>query len=375
MRILVLTNIFPTDKRPMGGSYVVERVEAHRRAGHEVDVLALQMEPDALLKWALNRSGRDDESGPVPGMTPIRYPLSSREFAWRRFSRSSRRLAELAADSIESNVDVSSYDRIHAHGMFRPPAGLVAQILSERLDIPYVITAHGTDVNIGMRRRTGEFISAFENARSVMYVSPPLMETAFSLGAPRNNAQHVPNGVDLDIFGMGESTRGAEVLFVGNLAPVKGADRLPRIWELVREQTPDAHLTVIGVGQLEQEIRTPLERAGATFLGQQPRAEVAAAMGRARVLLIPSRSEGWPCVILEAQATGTAVVATDVGGIRDAVGNGGEVVSADDEGLAERLAEQTIRFLHHPADPGMLRDRASHYSWDEIARQEREAMG
>ena len=375
MRILVLTNIFPTDKRPMGGSYVVERVEAHRRAGHEVDVLALQMKPDLVLRAALRRTGRDDESGPVPGMTPVPYRMSALTYARRRFCSSSRRLAEKVSDSVQATVNVSSYDRIHAHGMFRPPAGVVAQLLSERTGVPYVITAHGTDVNVGMRRRPEEFIDAFEKARAVMYVSPPLMETALSLGAPRRNAVHVPNGVDLDVFGPGQVERGPELLYVGNLAPVKGADRLPEVWEEVRAAVPEAHLTVIGVGQLEHQIRPRLEAAGATFLGQQPRAEVATAMGRSRALLIPSRSEGWPCVILEAQATGTPVVATDVGGIPDAVGDGGQVVEAGADDLAAQLASRTAHYLQHPANQAVLRDRASHYSWDEIARQEREAMG
>lgn len=373
MRILVLTNIFPTTRRPMGGSYVTERVEAHRRAGHEVDVLALRMRPDPVLRTLLRRTGRDDESGDVAGMVAVDYRMTLPEFAWRRFARSSRRLSERVANRVQQTVDVSSYDVIHAHGMFRPPAGMVAQMLSQRSNVPYVVTAHGTDINVGMRRWPKEFVSAFRDARAVMFVSPPLMDRALELGAPRENAVHVPNGVDLDVFGAGAQDRDEEVLYVGNLAPVKGADRLPAIWHRVVRAVPGAHLTVIGVGQLDEQIRGPLEAMGATFLGQQPRHEVARAMRAARALLIPSRSEGWPCVILEAQASGTPVVASAVGGIPGAVGDGGRVVP-DDEQLVEGLADGVVEMLSTPRDPAALRERASGFTWDEVARREREAM-
>lgn len=373
MRILVLTNIFPTDRRPMGGSYVMERVDAHRRAGHEVEMLALRMRPDPLLRTFFRRTGRDDESGPVPGMTPVDYRMSSLMFARNKWGPSSLPLAERVARQVERTVDVSSFDVIHAHGMYRPPAGLVADILSTRHGVPFVVTAHGTDINVAMVQRPQEFTGVFERARAVMYVSPPLMERALELGAPQHNAVHVPNGVDLEIFSAGEGNRAPEVLFVGNLAPVKGADRLGEIFSGVRRSHPDASLTVIGVGPLDHSVRSALEGTGAVFLGQRPRGEVAAAMRRARVLLIPSRSEGWPCVILEAQASGTAVVATDVGGIRGAVGEGGTVVPHDDQ-VMESLTTAVDQWLEHPADPVALRERASRFSWDEIARQEREAM-
>ena len=374
MRILVLTNIFPTDRRPMGGSYVMERVEAHRRAGHEVEMLALRMRPDPLLRTFFRRTGRDDETGPVPGMTPVDYRMSTPMFARNKWGPSSMPLAQRVAREVERTVDVSSFDVIHAHGMYRPPAGLVADILSARHGVPFVVTAHGTDVNVAMAQRREEFVGVFERARAVMYVSPPLMERALELGAPRHNAVHVPNGVDLEIFSAGPDERGPEVLFVGNLAPVKGADRLCEIFTSVQSTHPDTTLSVIGVGPLDHSVRSDLAGTGATFLGQQPRAEVAAAMRRARVLLIPSRSEGWPCVILEAQASGTPVVATDVGGIRGAVGEGGTVVPHDDA-VVQSLSSAVKRWLDAPADPVALRERASRFSWDEIARQEREAMG
>lgn len=373
MRILVLTNIFPTDRRPMGGSYVTERVAAHRRAGHEVEMLALRMRPDPVLRTLFRRTGRDDEAGPIPGMTPVDYRMSTAMFARNKWGPSSLPLAERVARQVERTVAVSNFDVIHAHGMYRPPAGLVADILSARHGVPFVVTAHGTDINVAMVQRPHEFTEVFERARAVMYVSPPLMDRALELGAPRHNAVHVPNGVDLEIFSAGEGARVPEVLFVGNLAPVKGADRLAEIFSGVRRSHPDASLTVIGVGPLDHSVRSKLERTGAVFLGQQPRAEVAAAMRRAGVLLIPSRSEGWPCVILEAQASGTAVVATDVGGIRGAVGEGGTVVPHDDQ-VVESLTTAVVRWLEHPADPAALRERASRFSWDEIARQEREAM-
>lgn len=374
MRILFLTNIFPTAARPTGGSYVAERAEAHRRAGHEVEVVALRMRPDLLLRTALRRTGRDDESGPVPGMRVADYRISSREFVQRWWGRDSRKLATRAADAVQKVVNPADFDVIHAHGMFRPPAGLVARILSQRSGVPYVVTAHGTDVNRGMEKRPQEFIDTFAGARAAIFVSEALRSRAVELGASVENTHVITNGVDLSVFTPGPEQRDPLVLFVGNLARIKGADRLVGMWPSVRAAVPGARLMIIGSGSLADTLEDAFTTDDAELAGHQPREAVAEAMRKAACLVVPSRSESWGCVILEAQASGTPVVATEVGGIPDALGDGGVLVPAEGD-VEQALASAVVSTLGTDIDREALRRRAEGFGWDEIARQEREVMG
>ena len=374
MRILTITNIFPTRQRPSGGSYVLERAAAHRRAGHEVDIVAIRMAPTPELRALLRRSGRDDESGDVPGMSVAEYRTNLVRFVAQHLRPGTPRDTRRVASKVMAAHDVSSYDVIHAHGMFRVPAGSVARELSARTGVPYVVTAHGSDVNMGMPRRAEEFTEAFASARASIFVSPPLMARAQELGAPSVNAHYIPNGVDLKAFTPGEPEREPILLFVGNLAPVKGADRLPAIWSAVERQIPSARLVVIGTGPLRASLEHQMRGMRVEFRGQQPKAEVARAMREAKALLVPSRSEAWGCVIVEAQACGTPVVAPAVGGIPYSLGDGGVLVENDDA-VVESLADATMTILQNDRwENEPLRSRAEGFSWDAVAAMEREVL-
>jgi len=135
------------------------------------------------------------------------------------------------------------------------------------------------------------------------------------------------------------------VLFAGALERVKGIDLLIEAWPGVRALEADARLVVCGDGSLERAMR---ERAGAlgvgdavSFLGSRTRAEVAGAMDAAMVVAVPSRSEGLGRVGLEAFGRGRPVVASNVGGLPELIGDGSTgllVPPEDPESLARALA-------------------------------------
>jgi len=124
-------------------------------------------------------------------------------------------------------------------------------------------------------------------------------------------------------------------LFVGVLERYKGVDVLQAAWPSVVERVPTASLEAVGTGSLP-----PPSGPGITWTPSLPTGEVAGALDRATVLVLPSRSEGMGRVIVEAFCRGRAVVGSRVGGIPDLVRdgvNGILVPPGDAQSLADAL--------------------------------------
>lgn len=142
------------------------------------------------------------------------------------------------------------------------------------------------------------------------------------------------------------------ILFVGNLLKHKGLHLVVQ----VLSELPDLswHLVVIGEGPERSACEADLADKGlearAAFLGSLPEREVEKILGAAEVLTLPSLTEGMPYVILEAMASGVAVVATDVYGIPEMVEDGrtGLLVPPGDAAVLGRalsalLSDNTLR--------------------------------
>ena len=131
-------------------------------------------------------------------------------------------------------------------------------------------------------------------------------------------------------------------LFVGVLQRYKNVDGIVAAWRLVVPRVPSARLVLVGDGPMRPEVERlvadlPEQTVWHAVLATP---EVVTALDEAWCLLLPSRSEGTPRVILEALCRGRAVIGGRVGGIPDAVRHeaNGLLVEPDDvEGIAEAL--------------------------------------
>ena len=143
-----------------------------------------------------------------------------------------------------------------------------------------------------------------------------------------------------------ELPREPRALFVGVLERYKNVDGLAAAWRLVARRVPNAHLLVVGTGRE----RATLERLVADLPEQtawEPRLapeEIARALDESTLLVLPSRSEGLPRIVIEAFCRGRPVVGARTGGIPDIVEDGvnGVLVRPDDPGM---LADALVRVL------------------------------
>lgn len=131
-------------------------------------------------------------------------------------------------------------------------------------------------------------------------------------------------------------------LFVGMLEAYKNIDGLAAAWHAVAQNLPDARLVIVGKGS-RQRVVDALLRDHPDSVEHHPRlvpADVAAALDRATLLVLPSWPEGLGLVVIEAFARGRGVVVTAAGGLLDLVDDGVEgllVPRADDRALAAAL--------------------------------------
>src|SRR5664279_3465336 len=210
MRVLMLTNLFPTYRSPHGAVFIRHRIEAHTKAGTQMDVVALQPHVTPLLRPMLARTGRDDMDMPaeVNGFRGVVHPMRLSDWITRSRKSPSERLLCGVARAVEASVDVETYDIIHAHGMYAVAAGAVAQTLSRRRGLPYVVTCHGSDVNVLMPNMSTAFARVLNSASGVTFVSNSLRKRAEELGHQNANTAIIPNGVDTDAFTPDEALGG-----------------------------------------------------------------------------------------------------------------------------------------------------------------------
>jgi starch synthase (maltosyl-transferring) len=172
-------------------------------------------------------------------------------------------------------------------------------------------------------------------------------------GLPPERLVVIPNGVDLERYAsaspaslssVGVPTGSRVVTFIGRLEPQKGVAWLLESATLWLPRLPDCHLVLVGQGPDRPALeRLALDR-GITervhWLGW--RSDIPEVLAATDLLVLPSRWEGMPNVVLQAMASRRPVLATDVEGVRELLGDnwGAQtVVYGDTAGLADKLGQ------------------------------------
>jgi glycosyltransferase involved in cell wall biosynthesis len=165
------------------------------------------------------------------------------------------------------------------------------------------------------------------------------------LGVPADKVTMTPNGRDPSVFYPRPDGRdaGLPVLaFVGALTEGKRPDRFVEAVAELRRRGLGFRAILIGDGVLRTKIEGPAVDAGVELLGS--RSDVAELLGRADIMVFPSRpqGEGMPGVLIEGGLSALPVVATDVPGVRSVIDDGttGYIVGVDDlEAMVAHLAD------------------------------------
>ncbi|MFI9009107.1 glycosyltransferase [Actinosynnema sp. NPDC053489] len=236
-------------------------------------------------------------------------------------------------------------DAVHLHSS---KAGLVGRLVVRgrrpTLFQPHMWSFQSVSGVVGRAARVWERLASRWTHRLVCVSDDELV--AGRAAGVRCPAEVVCNGVDVDRFRPDDRLAARwrlglpdvpTAVCVGRLVPYKGQDQLLAAWPAVRARVPDARLVLVGDGPMARRWREACDDESVRWWGEDD--GVTDFYAAADVVVLPSREEGMALVPLEAMACGRSVVAFDVNGVRQSVGEAGAVLPVGDVGaLAEAVA-------------------------------------
>jgi glycosyltransferase involved in cell wall biosynthesis len=254
-------------------------------------------------------------------------------------------------------------DVLHGHGA---KGGAYARLAGGARTIR-AYTPHGGSLHYRWATPTGFLYLALERllmARTDLF----LFESAYGrdvfgnkLGDPGAAARVVHNGVaPAEFEPIVADPSAADLVFVGELRLLKGVDVLIQAMALLKQDGRKLSATIVGDGPdraaFEAQVRAQGLADRVRFVGVRP-ARAAFACGR--LLIVPSRAESLPYIVLEAAAAGVPLIATNVGGIPEIFGRDASdlVPPGDPAALARAIGRALSDLVHKRAAGARLRAR------------------
>ena len=368
--------------------YVVESAERMAAMGVSVDIFTRRHSPDLPDVVALS-----------PGVRVRHLNIGANSATKEELPV----LIPNISDAFSKVLEDEKYDVLHSHYWI---SGKVAMPAAKKFGIPLAHTMHTMarvkNMNLAEGERPEPMIRVQGETQVVAAANALIANTdaeAASLvslyEACPDNVSVVSPGVDLYTFTAGSGRKAAReavglpqdahiLAFVGRIQPHKGPEVLIRAVAEMLNHSPHLRpklITIImggasgsGLGEVERlkDLASWLNISDVVrFENPVPRAQIPQWYRAADLVCVPSYSESFGLVALEAQACGTPVVATAVGGLRTAVADGisGVLVDGHDPRawssvLARLIQEPQRRVL---LSMGAI-EHASHFGWDATAR-------
>lgn len=376
MELITFSTLFPNAAQTRHGLFVEGRL---RELRSRYDVQASVVAPVPWFPLRHPVFGRYAQFARVPrretrdGLTVWhpRYVLPPKlgmHIAPRALARGARRVVGQCVRSARAPI-------LDAHYFY--PDGVAAAHLANRFDLPLVITARGSDINllpqnVAVRRR---MLWAADRACALVAVSHALARRMVAIGMDESKIHVLRNGVALDIFELRDrgverealGLKGPLLLSVGNLLPLKGHDLVID----ALSAHPQATLVIAGDGPQLAALRARALESGVQhrvhFVGSVPQSRLVRYYNAADMLILASSREGMANVLLEALACGTPAVVTPVGGNPEVISSpaAGIVLS---ERSAAAIAQGVSALLNAPPSREQTRAYAESFAWADVAR-------
>ncbi len=334
---MVPLNILHVFRAPVGGLFrhVLDLTREQVARGHRVGLIADQSTGGARADEALAKLA------PLLALGLTRVPM-------HRHANPSDLLvlAHVVRRAAQTQADV-----VHGHGA---KGGAYARLSFGAKRAVRAYTPHGGSLLFGHDTLAGKFYLATERLlmlRGDLF----LFESAYSaaifaskIGTPRGLVRVVHNGVSRGEFEpIVTKPDATDLIFMGELRPVKGIDVLIEALALLRQGGRAVTATLVGDGPDRDALQTQVSTLGLTdSVHFKPAMPGYLALTLGRIMVVPSRAESLPYVVLEAAAGGKPLITTKVGGIPEIYGpQSNSLIPPLDSAI---LAKAIAQALNHP---------------------------
>ena len=341
MHILEIPSFFT----PYGGEFCLDQAKALKAVGHEVRILS-------NVQLGFSIGGKDYFVLPfcryIHEQDGITIYQSFQRGVPKAVRWNMKRWVTIVCEMFDDYVArYGKPDILHAH--CAKWAGYAAMKISEKYGIPYVITEHLS--KLVFEKEFGPAPSdtwqipllkaCYREANMVIPVSEELVDNISCYFGKDYRWQAISNTIDTDFFHYQPRSDRAGQTFrfccLANFWPLKGYDVLIPAFQLLRQSGVQAELHIAGRGTDSAECRALLSE-GMTTHGLLNKEAVRALLYQCDALVLASRSEVQPLVLLEAMSTGIPVIATDCMPQSLRIPGGCTIVPVDEiEALAEAM--------------------------------------
>jgi glycosyltransferase involved in cell wall biosynthesis len=336
--------ILHATRAPVGGIFrhILDLANGQADRGHHVGIIADSLTGGERAEQALAEIATKLKLG-VHRTAIRREPMPSDLLVWARFQRMIGQLKP---------------DVLHGHGA---KAGAFMRLRTANRDRIRVYTPHGGSLHYPLSTLKGNIYARVE--RALMNDTDLfLFESAFArdtyqrtIGTPKGLVRCVFNGVTASEFDpVVKAEDASDLIYVGEFRHIKGADLLIDAVARLRAEGRPVTLTLAGDGEESASVKAQVERLG---LGEAVRfiGHVKARFGfsKGSLLVVPSRGDSMPYVVIEAAAAGIPMIAANVGGIPEIFGPHGDALFAPSNSAAMAAAiEAALK------DPAAAKERA-----------------
>jgi glycosyltransferase involved in cell wall biosynthesis len=299
-------------RAPVGGIFrhILDLANGQADRGHHVGIIADSLTGGERAEAALKEIAPRLKLG-VHRLAIHREPFPTDVLVWAHFMRLIHGLKP---------------DVLHGHGA---KAGVFIRLKPRSPDTIRVYTPHGGSLHYPLSTLKGALYSRLE--RALMNSTDLfLFESAFArdtyqrtIGTPKGLVRCVFNGVTADEFDpVAKAADATDIVYVGEFRHIKGTDLLIDAVARLRADGKRVTLTLAGDGEELESLKAQIRKLGLAetvrFIGH---VKARYGFSKGRVLVVPSRGDSMPYVVIEAAAAGIPMVAANVGGIPEIFGS------------------------------------------------------
>jgi len=273
-------------------------------------------------------------------------------------------------------------DIIHVHVLTRH--GVIALWEKIRHGIPFVVTEHWTRYLPSTNTFNGAFRKWMTRivagrASAIMPVTANLRDAMIDCGLKNKNYIVIPNVVDINMFSPDPDKKAGEKVRIIHVScfddQQKNISGITRVIKRLSEKRQDFSVDMVGEGIHYDELLAYGDEMGvkdtyATYFGLRENEALAELMKAADFMIMFSRYENLPVVILESYACGVPVISTDVGGIREHMNEDlGLLLDSEDEDAFYKILDNMLDNYRNYSAEKIREYAVSHFSNEVIGKQ------